>query len=472
MGSRPAPEPARRGSRPLRRAERHSCRRHPGRRPPPCAPASRSSAERPGGSSRSRPRGRSSARSRPRSSSSRSSGRSSSSTSPRRRSSPPRRSWRSSTGASSPSPSPGRVVGVAVYLAGTAGTQAGTSSPARPPRTGRRSSASVRFGYLDARDARVGMEDPTLDVVFTQDTQYHRLAVVDDADSRYLRFDNSLQSAMYLDDPLRTRYRLHGLLPPRARVQPRRAATSCSSASGPARRRSGCCTSSTTCGSAWWSSIRSSWTSRYRYFDGPAERPAPRVDVGDGRQFLARNDKRWDVIVIDAFFADAIPFHLVTREFLELARSRLTPGGVVVTNAIGALEGVGSRLFRSIYKTYRGVFPTVLVHPGARGRRPRRRGISQPDPRRGRRSRAGTGLPRRPLGRHPRGASRRPGPRAPDPRPPRPADPHERRAAPDGRLRAHRRPPPPVPIGHAEPRPPDGPGLDGPTGRGTYNSRA
>jgi spermidine synthase len=67
--------------------------------------------------------------------------------------------------------------------------------------------------------------------------------------------------------------------------------------------------------------------------------------------------------VIDAFFADSIPAHLVTQEFLALARSRLAPGGVVVTNAIGAMAGPGSKLFRSIYKTYRTAFPSVLVHP-------------------------------------------------------------------------------------------------------------
>ena len=100
----------------------------------------------------------------------------------------------------------------------------------------------------------------------------------------------------------------------------------------------------------------------YRYFDVPRD-PRLRVEVGDGRQFLTREEKRWDVIVVDAFFADAIPFHLVTREFMEIVQERLAPGGVVVTNAIGALEGSGSRLFRSIYRTYRTVFPTVLVHP-------------------------------------------------------------------------------------------------------------
>ncbi len=62
----------------------------------------------------------------------------------------------------------------------------------------------------------------------------------------------------------------------------------------------------------------------YRYFELPRD-PRLRVSVGDGRQFLASEPKRWDAIVIDAFFADAIPFHLVTREFLDLARSRLEP---------------------------------------------------------------------------------------------------------------------------------------------------
>jgi spermidine synthase len=100
----------------------------------------------------------------------------------------------------------------------------------------------------------------------------------------------------------------------------------------------------------------------YRYFGVPRD-PRLRVEIGDGRRYVAGSERRWDVIVIDAFFADAIPAHLVTQEFLELARTRLAPGGVIVTNAIGAIAGPGSRLFRSIYKTYRTVFPSVAVHP-------------------------------------------------------------------------------------------------------------
>jgi spermidine synthase len=99
-----------------------------------------------------------------------------------------------------------------------------------------------------------------------------------------------------------------------------------------------------------------------RYFRLPDD-PRLGVEVGDGRRFLAARPDRWDIVVVDAFFADAIPAHLVTQEFLTLLRSRLAPGGVVVANVIGALDGPGSRLFRSVYKTYRTAFPTVLVHP-------------------------------------------------------------------------------------------------------------
>jgi spermidine synthase len=100
----------------------------------------------------------------------------------------------------------------------------------------------------------------------------------------------------------------------------------------------------------------------YRYFHLPRN-PRLQVSVEDGRRFLQRNDERWDAIVIDAYFSDSLPFHLTTIEFLELARSRLRPGGVIASNLIGSIAGDGSKLFRSMYKTYRAVFPTVTVHP-------------------------------------------------------------------------------------------------------------
>ena len=217
------------------------------------------------------------------------------------------------------------------------------------------------YGYLDARDPGADAVDPKLRVVFSEDTRYHRLSVVDDADTRYLRFDNSLQSAMWLRAPFRTRYRYTDFFHLGMAYNPSaRRVLYVGLGAGSSEKR-------------LWRDFPAAQIQvveldpvvvdvARRYFSLPADSRL-QVDVGDGRRFLAENTDRWDVIVIDAFFADAIPAHLVTREFLELARGRLAPGGVVVTNVIGALDGPGSKLFRSVYKTYRTAFPSVLVHP-------------------------------------------------------------------------------------------------------------
>ena len=79
--------------------------------------------------------------------------------------------------------------------------------------------------------------------------------------------------------------------------------------------------------------------------------------MGDGRRFLADRDERWDAIVVDAFFTDAIPFHLVTQDFLQLARSQLVPHRVSDgprppgdPRRGRGCAGPSSRLFRSIYR--------------------------------------------------------------------------------------------------------------------------
>jgi spermidine synthase len=212
-----------------------------------------------------------------------------------------------------------------------------------------------------ARDTRAVVPNRSLEVLYAKETQYHRLAVVEDSDTRYLRFDNSFQSAMYVDEPYRTRYRYTDFFDLALAYNPgARNVLFVGLGAGSAEKR-------------MWRDFPNVQIDvveidpvvvdvAYRYFELPRD-PRLRVHVGDGRRFLASRSARWDAIVIDAFFADAIPFHIVTREFLELARSRLNPGGVIVTNAIGAIEGPGSRLFRSIYRTYRSAFPTVLVHP-------------------------------------------------------------------------------------------------------------
>jgi spermidine synthase len=56
----------------------------------------------------------------------------------------------------------------------------------------------------------------------------------------------------------------------------------------------------------------------------------PRVVIGDGRRSLAAvGPGTLDVLVLDAFSSDAIPVHLLTREAIELYRSRLRPDGIL-----------------------------------------------------------------------------------------------------------------------------------------------
>ncbi len=96
-----------------------------------------------------------------------------------------------------------------------------------------------------------------------------------------------------------------------------------------------------------------------RFFDMRA--PRLRTHTADARPFLRRTKERYDAIFVDAYRQPYIPFYLATREFFELARDRLAPGGVVVVNA-GHPEG-SDDLERVLGATMASVFPTVLRDP-------------------------------------------------------------------------------------------------------------
>ena len=97
-----------------------------------------------------------------------------------------------------------------------------------------------------------------------------------------------------------------------------------------------------------------------RYF-GMDSNPNLTVHSEDARPWLRASPGGYDVIVVDAYRQPYIPFYLTTREFFDLARERLSPGGAVVVN-IGhppdsdALETV-------IGSTMGDIFPAVLRDP-------------------------------------------------------------------------------------------------------------
>jgi hypothetical protein len=64
-------------------------------------------------------------------------------------------------------------------------------------------------------------------------------------------------------------------------------------------------------------------------------RAAVEVVEGDGRLSLEREpDQGFDVLVLDAFNADAVPTHLLTREAMALYERHLADGGVIAINVI------------------------------------------------------------------------------------------------------------------------------------------
>jgi spermidine synthase len=61
--------------------------------------------------------------------------------------------------------------------------------------------------------------------------------------------------------------------------------------------------------------------------------PKTNIIMGDARLSLNHaQDKRYGVIVIDVFSSDAIPVHLLTKEALELYKSKLKDGGMIMFN--------------------------------------------------------------------------------------------------------------------------------------------
>jgi spermidine synthase len=79
-----------------------------------------------------------------------------------------------------------------------------------------------------------------------------------------------------------------------------------------------------------------------------------RAVIQDGRRFLADMSGKVDFVVLDAYNSDAIPFHLITREFFELTRSRLSDDGLLAINYIGPPTGdfVTDSLFRTLAEVF------------------------------------------------------------------------------------------------------------------------
>ncbi len=196
-------------------------------------------------------------------------------------------------------------------------------------------------------------------LVFSRDTVYHRITVSDEGSVRYLKLDNYWQSALDRGRPRRTvfAYADYMHLPLIFVSQPRHVLMiGLGGGTVPGRYVADYPTVTMDV-----AELDPQIVVTARTYFGVEIGDRFRVTARDGRLHLRLSSTPHDIILIDAYLIDTIPFHLATREFFALARSRLAPGGVLAMNIIGALDGPDSRLFRAIYKTMSQVFRTVYV---------------------------------------------------------------------------------------------------------------
>jgi spermidine synthase len=95
----------------------------------------------------------------------------------------------------------------------------------------------------------------------------------------------------------------------------------------------------------------------HKYF-GIKDEPNFQVVNRDGRIFLADSKDRYDIILIDAYRGPFVPFHLLTKEFYGIVKSKLADGGVVAQNVEPT-----TMLFDSAVKTINAVFPQLEFYP-------------------------------------------------------------------------------------------------------------
>jgi spermidine synthase len=81
----------------------------------------------------------------------------------------------------------------------------------------------------------------------------------------------------------------------------------------------------------------------------------------DGRQFLQSTEKKYDVVMLDAFGSSSIPFHLCTKEVYQLISSRLNSNGILAVNV--EATNWNDPIISMFAATLKSVFPHVTVLP-------------------------------------------------------------------------------------------------------------
>jgi spermidine synthase len=207
---------------------------------------------------------------------------------------------------------------------------------------------------------------PSGKVVYEKISDYHNIYITEDYENRYLRFDTSWQSGMSLRDPEKASFvytdyfQLAWIFHPKIQ-------------------------SVLFLGLGGGSSPKKFYTDfpevsitaveidpvvvevAEQYFHIPKDERLL-VVIDDGRNYLEKTEKLYDLIVLDAFIDQTVPPHLTTKECFQVIFKHLGSEGVFAFNIIGDLSGRYSHSLRSVYKTFSSVFPQTYLFETERER--------------------------------------------------------------------------------------------------------
>jgi len=94
------------------------------------------------------------------------------------------------------------------------------------------------------------------------------------------------------------------------------------------------------------------------------ENPNLKIYHEDGRVYLNKTNKKYDVIFGDAFSSHfSIPYQLTTKEAVQKKYNILNDEGIVILNIISSINGEQGKFLRAEYATYQNVFPQVYLFP-------------------------------------------------------------------------------------------------------------
>lgn len=202
-------------------------------------------------------------------------------------------------------------------------------------------------------------------VVFETYSPYHHIRVIDQYGLRLLSFDGSRETQMSLADPLKGHFEyIEYFHMPWVWNRNIRRVLFIGLGGGSAQR-------------AWLHYYTNTFLETVeldpvviqvaRQYFGMEETPRHQIHNQDGRLFVRRATGHYDALILDAYtttrYGSSLPPHLVTREFFELARQRLTTNGVLACNVIGELHRDRPNMVGAVYRTLQAVFPRVYLFP-------------------------------------------------------------------------------------------------------------